>query len=128
MKRGFTLAELMGVLVVLALIGMIAIPSVTKTIKENKKNLCKIGFTNIIEETKGWAGDNIQRLPGQNESTEVYFSDLVKYGYSEDKLVDPKTKEEFGDKWKVVITKSNNRFEYKIYNDSEYIDPEQYCN
>lgn len=127
MKRGFTLAELMGVLVVLALIGMIAIPSVTNTIKENKKNICKISFSNIIEETKGWASDNMEKLPSQNESTDVFFSDLLKYGYSEDNLVDPKTKEEFGSEWKVVITKTNNRFEYNIYNGSEYIDPEQYC-
>ena len=128
MKKGFTLAELIGVLVVLALIAMIVIPTVAKTIKQNKIQLCNIGFTNILEEAKSWASNNIEKLPAVNESTEILFTDLVKYGYSEDKLVDPKTKEEFGDKWKVVITKTNNRFEYKIYNDSEYIDPEQYCN
>lgn len=127
MKKGFTLAELIGVLVVLALIGMIAIPSVTKSIKENKKKICNISFNNIIEEAKSWASNNIERLPNENEEIEISFSDLVKYGYSEDNLVDPKTKEAFSNDWKIVISKSANRFEYNIYKGNEYIDPVQYC-
>lgn len=127
MKKGFTLAELIGVLVVLALIGMIAIPSVAQSIKDNKKKICNIGFSNIMEEARSWASNNIERLPSLNESTEILFSDLVKYGYSEDNLVDPKTKEPFTDEWKVVITKTANRFEYNIYKGTEYIDPVQYC-
>lgn len=127
MKKGFTLAELIGVLVVLALIAMIAIPAVADTVKNNKIQLCKITFTNIIEEAKGWASNNIDKLPNANESVEVTFEDLVKYGYSEDTLVDPATKEPFTSDWKVVIKKINNRFEYNIYNGETYINPNEYC-
>lgn len=140
MKKGFTLAELIGVLVILALIGMIAIPSVTKTIKNNKSNICIIQFNNIIEEAKGWASNNIDKLPTTNGAysnidecisngycTTVTFNDLVKYGYTEDNLIDPITKEKFSDSWYVKIEKINNKLDYKIYNGTEWIDPEKYC-
>lgn len=128
MKKGFTLAELIGVLVVLALIGMIAIPAVTKTIKKNKSSICMIQFNNILEEAKGWASNNIDRLPSNNgENIQVTFNDLEKYGYSEDNLIDPITKEKFSDNWYVKIEKMNNKLEYKIYNNTEWINPEVYC-
>lgn len=127
MKKGFTLAELIGVLVVLALIGMIAIPSVANSIKDNKRKLCNINFSNIVDEAKGWASNNIEKLPSLNETVEITFSDLVKYGYAESNLIDSKTKEAFTDDWKIVITKSASRFEYNIYKGTEYIDPSQYC-
>ena len=127
MKKGFTLAELIGVLVVLALIGMIAIPSVANSIKDNKIKLCNINFSNIVDEAKSWASNNIEKLPSLNETVEITFSDLVKYGYAESNLIDSKTKEAFTDDWKIVITKSASRFEYNIYKGTEYIDPSQYC-
>ena len=127
MKKGFTLAELIGVLVVLALIGMIAVPAVAETIKNNKKNICNIQFNNIIEEAKSWGANNIDKLPKENGSIDVTFADLIKYGYTEDSLVDPKTKEPFSENWKIIITKISGRFEYKIYNGTNYIDPEKYC-
>lgn len=127
MKKGFTLAELIGVLVILALIGMIAIPSVTDSIKQNKKKICNISFNNIIEEAKSWSSNNIDKLPSSGEQVEIAFSDLVKYGYSEDNLVDPTTKQDFTDDWKVIITKTENRLEYKIYKGEEYINPSDYC-
>ncbi len=128
MKKGFTLAELIGVLVVLALIAMIAVPSVTKTIKENKSKVCVIQFNNIIEEAKGWASNNIDKLPiNSGDKIEISFNDLAKYGYSEDNIIDPITKKQFSDSWHIVVEKINNRLEYKIYNYTEWIDPEKYC-
>lgn len=128
MKKGFTLAELIGVLVVLALITMIAVPSVTKTIKENKSKVCVIQFNNIIDEAKGWASNNIDKLPiNSGDKIEISFNDLAKYGYSEDNIIDPITKKQFSDSWHIVVEKINNRLEYKIYNDTEWIDPEKYC-
>ena len=130
MKKGFTLAELIGVLVVLALIGMIAIPTVTKVIKSNKSNICVIQFNNILEEAKNWASDNIEKLPTtvDDDPVTISFSDLVKYGYSEDKLIDPITKEEFSSDWAVVISKNINKLEYKITKSGKEIDPKnEYC-
>lgn len=128
MKKGFTLAELIGVLVVLALIGTIAIPSVTKIIKENKNDVCIIQFNNIIEEAKNWGSNNIDKLPSNNgEFVTVSFNDLVKLGYAEDNLIDPITKEKFSNNWYVKIEKFSNKLQYKIYEESNWINPDEYC-
>ena len=41
-KRAFTLIELMGVIIVLGLIALIAIPTIDKSIKNSKENLYKV--------------------------------------------------------------------------------------
>lgn len=128
MKKGFTLAELIGVLVVLALIGMIAVPAVAQAIKENKRKICSIQFSNITEAAQSWAANNIGKLPADDEKVELTFDELMSYGYLEDNLTDPKTSEAFSSDWKVVITKVSNRFDYKVYNGTDYVDPSEYCN
>lgn len=129
MKKGFTLAELIGVLVVLALIGMIAIPTVTKVIKSNKSNICIIQFNNILEEGKSWASDNIEKLPANADDNPIIvtFNDLVNYGYAEDKLIDPITKEKFSANWGIKISYVLHKLEYQIVNNNTVVDPEEYC-
>ena len=39
-KNGFTLAELLGVIVVLALISMITVPAVTDSLQNYRNSLC----------------------------------------------------------------------------------------
>lgn len=125
MKKGFTLAELIGVLVVLALIGMIAVPSVAQSIKENKQKICVIQFSNITEATKSWAANNIEKLPRS-----VTFNELINSGDLEDNLKNPKTGESFSNEWRVKIEKVNSGFQYKIYSsndESSFVDPQKYC-
>lgn len=129
MKRGFTLPELIAVLIVLSFIAMIAIPAVTKVIKENKTNICVIQFDNIIEDAKGWASDNIEKLPINDDDAKitVSFDDLVKYGYAGDSLIDPITKEGFTSEWAVQISNSLHKLEYKIVKNNVVIDTRSYC-
>lgn len=125
MKKGFTLAELIGVLVVLALIGMIAVPSVAQSIKENKQKICVIQFSNITEAAKSWAANNIEKLPRS-----VTFNELINSGDLEDNLKNPKTGESFSNEWRVKIEKVNSGFQYKIYSsndESSFVDPQKYC-
>ncbi len=83
-KKGFTLVELMGVIVILAIIIAIAIPSynlITKNIKaknlENQKELIKVAAVKYAEDA------NIYFM---------YPEDLIKQGYLEEKDIDPSLK------------------------------------
>ena len=40
MKKGFTLAELLGVIVILSLIALITVPAITATLQNYKIKLC----------------------------------------------------------------------------------------
>lgn len=137
MKKGFTLAELIGVLVVLALISMIAVPSVTKSLKQYKTKICVVQLENIVEAGKSWAADNVEQLPETESSTprDVSLDTLIKYGYIDEDVKNPKTKEKFESGLVVRIEKYKNKYTYKLYNigdenntnDDRVIVPEDYC-
>lgn len=128
MKKGFTLAELIAVLVVLALVSMIAVPAVTESLKTYKGKICEVQMNNIIESARSWGAKNLTNLPNTNgDYITVPVSDLIKYGFIDEDLVDPKTKEAFSDKWKVRITKQNKKYIYDVYNDANLVDISSYC-
>ena len=85
-NKGFTLLEMMGVLILLAIILLVAIPSITNTIKKDQVNqlvkyeqtMCDAAETYIAEENV-----NV---------TEIKGSLLVSKGYLADNLSNPKTK------------------------------------
>lgn len=62
-KNGFTLTELLAVLIVLAIIGTIATAKVVSSINVSKVKLCKNVMMDIKDAAKTWAGDNIYILP-----------------------------------------------------------------
>lgn len=128
MKKGFTLAELIAVLVVLALVSMIAVPAVTDSLKKYKGEVCEVQMTNIVEAARSWGAKNLTNLPNiDGDYITVPFSDLIKYGFIDESLVDPKTKEAFSDEWEVRITKQSKKYIYDIYNDSNLVDISSYC-
>ena len=58
MKKGFTLVELLAVIVVLAVISLIIFPIVTSQINSSKKDLYEVQVDNIIRAAKDMVLDN----------------------------------------------------------------------
>ena len=56
-KKGFTLVEVLAVVVILGIIMLIAIPNVNKLIMRNKKENCEAMKKNIINATKNYFSD-----------------------------------------------------------------------
>ena len=48
-KKGFTLIELMAVIIILAIILAIVVPKVFKSIDESKKRACNVQMNNITD-------------------------------------------------------------------------------
>ena len=85
-NKGFTLLEMMGVLILLAIILLVAIPSITKTIKKDQVNQL-----NKYEETLCDAA--ISYISQENvTASEIKGSVLVSKGYIAENLSNPKTK------------------------------------
>jgi len=81
-KKGFTLAELIGVIVVLSLICLITVPAIASVLKANKKSLCETQLNNILTAAKSYASENILSMPiNNNESKKITFKDLVNIGF-----------------------------------------------
>ena len=129
-NKGFTLAELIGVIVVLALISLVTIPAVSNTLKANRIKLCKTQVSNIIAAAKSYGADNLFSL---DTISGVSLETLIKYGYIDDKIQNPVTKEiyryvknnsELGDNeinantLIINITRNNKKYNYTLDDDA----------
>ena len=120
MKRGFTLIELLGVIVVLGLLALIAIPSVTKTIKNQQESLYKSQLEMIKEAAKGYVASNIFSIDTDTITStdpyKIYLYQLQDGNYIEKDIQNPKTKKLFGECLLIKYQKveNTNAFEYVI--------------
>ena len=139
-NKGFTLVELIAVLVVLSLISLIAIPTVNNSLKEYKQKLYDDAIRNLEQSAKNWGADNIGKLPNSVSSnntmaypdidTESEFStlqirikDLQAEGYIGSELKNPKSsKNDFCNCAVVTITKTNVGYTYSILDDVNGLD------
>lgn len=71
MKKGFTLAELLGVIVILSLIALITVPAITDTLQNYKIKLCNTQLEEIISAAKTWGADNLVKLPSSEGQTKT---------------------------------------------------------
>ena len=111
MNKAFTLAELMGVIVILGIIATIVTFTVDRNIKKGRTTTCQTQEKAIIEAAKIWATDN-------PTGTSVTIEQLQEGGYLDDDLKNPMTGNNYQNKTKVEIINSQS-YEYKITYDGE---------
>ena len=119
MNKGFTLVELLAVVVILALLGYLTSIAVASIIKTSKVKLNE-AQTQIIEDATGmWLTDNIDLLPDAGECLYITLGELKAYGAVGD-VKDFNKLESLSDDIIIRITAENeNKF-----NIDELIDPE----
>lgn len=94
-KKGFTLTELLGVIVLLVLITMITIPIISNAIKNGKETADKQTEENIVLAARNWAADNKQVLVDNAKPTyKVSIQTLKDGGYIDRDIKLPSTDEE----------------------------------
>lgn len=81
-KKGFTLAELMGVIVLLSVIAIIVVPVVDKNLKKGTKITCKTQEKSIIEAAKNYNSDRLT-CENKGQVCKVSIRTLVGDGYLE---------------------------------------------
>lgn len=95
MKKGFTLVELVVVIVILSLIALIVYPSINSVIRSSKEKAYNDQVAIIIKAAKQWGIDNPDLLPDysgeDNDKVYISLSDLTKY-LGEDSIIDPRNK------------------------------------
>ena len=115
-NKGFTLAELLGVMVILSLISVITVPAVTESLNNYKTKLCNSQINEIISAARTWGNENVLLLPDNDgESYEVTLKTLSEYGYIDKKVNNPVTNEDFDlDNTVVTITKRGKKYKYSM--------------
>lgn len=77
--KAFTLIELIAVIIVLGIVGAIAFPVVSSTIKNGKQKAYDDQVKIIIEASHKWAVENADLL--DDNVTKVYLNTLIQDGY-----------------------------------------------
>lgn len=118
-KRAFTLAELMGVIVLLGIIALLSVPVVDKILKENTNNLYRMQIVNIEQGAANWITDHPLMAPKEEgETMRLSLYQLIHGGFVDQDITDPKKKTLFPQDMTIDITRKNNNYQYHVNEDT----------
>ena len=115
-NKGFTLIEIISVVVVLAIIALLVTPIVSKILDNNRDRLYNNQIDGIIKSAKVWGAEHVGRLPGDGEKDVVItLGELQTGGYADKTVKNTKTNENFDpDKTKIIISNKGGIISYKV--------------
>jgi prepilin-type N-terminal cleavage/methylation domain-containing protein len=114
-KKGFSLIELMGVIILLSLISLLVVPSIDRSIKNFKNRSYTAQIENIELATRDWATDNIGKYGlEQGDTITIILGQLKMGGYIADDIENPNTRSPFPDDMQINIVKDVNTLKYYV--------------
>ena len=116
-NRGFTLIELIGVIVILSLLTLIIVPNVVSNLREGISESKEYQNDSIILGAKNWASDHKDELPEAGEDPlQVQLSRLQDEGYSSSDIKDLESGDTIDPNSVCVVisTENGKRYIYKI--------------
>lgn len=102
-KNGFTLVEMLTVIVILVTLGLIAVFSISKIVKDSSEQLYDMQITSVIDASRTYAIERSDQLSDYNQIT---LCDLKINGLLEEDFVNPKNEEKFDDSLIIEINKN----------------------
>ena len=111
-RKGFTLVELLAVIVILAIVLIIAVPGVLGIINKTKNNAYESQLKIIKEAARTYVTTSDQ-IGWKENQTVVNLSDLQGVGLLDQKLIDPRDKKEIKG-ISVLVTKKGTKITYDI--------------
>ena len=111
MKKGFTLIEVLAIIVILGIIASIIGVSVSGTLDSSKKKSYQQQVHNIEKAASMWAVENIQLLPSTGTCT-ISIEDLYSSGYLPNVPKNPVTNGEMSGKVEVYYYAEKNQYTY----------------
>ena len=112
MKKGFTLVELLAVIVVLALISLVTMPTIASVLTSGHDKALEVQIDIIIDAAKKWSIANVSKIE-EDKDNYISLEELIDNGYIEqDELVNPKTNEVLNGCVKIKFDDLYNRYDY----------------
>ena len=95
MKNGFTLIEMLAIIIILSLITLVTYPIINGVINDSKNDLYNKQIDELERHTKSWISENVESLElVDGYSRNVTFEELYNSGFISDPNVkNPKTNE-----------------------------------
>ena len=125
MKKGFTLVELIGVVIILALISLLAFPPILNSIRKTKTELSDASKEILYNATSLYVSENLNDFPKYNGNTFcITLNTLVSKEYLPTKVYDSVTGEEISLDSLIEVKVENDGYTYNMNNECvEHIAP-----
>lgn len=112
-NRGFTLTELIGVIVLLGIIALIAVPIINSTITNSKLKAYNAQVKSIQDAGKKWGVENTKFLPVDSNHCNISIAELITQNYLEnDKIIDPRDNTEMHGTIEVSYNSATKTYHY----------------
>ena len=117
-KKGFTLIEIIGIIILLALIGLLVYPTIIRIIGDSKEDLYQKNISEIERMAANWASINEDKLPTiDKRGYYLKLDEMKEEGFIDGDVINPKTGEPLDGCVGIIYDKSKNRHNYKYYDD-----------
>ena len=128
-KKGFTLIEMIGVVIILSLIILIITPNISESLKSSRNRAYQVQIDEIESASRSWSIYNSDNLPEKDEEIIITLLQLKLGGFLSLDLKNPKNGELFPDDMQIKITKKGLNYVYTVLEDTgsgsiESIDPQ----
>lgn len=119
MKKGFTLAELLGVIAILGILALIVVPVVNNNINNSREKLYTTQLNQMIKGTKDYYAEHLSELPNTNGAkVTITLGKLQQEGYLPLDADNPKTGKPLSKNSAIEVTNVTKNgkvhFEYKV--------------
>lgn len=117
-NKGFTLTELIAVIVLLGIIALIAIPVINGTIVNSKNKAYNAQVSTIENTAKKWGVENTALLPNDENECKVSIVELIAQGFIEDdEIIDPRDDSKMNGSIEVSYSVTSKTYHY-VYNET----------
>ena len=113
-NKGFTLVELLSVIIILVAVSLLVIPAITKSLKDADESLYETQINNIKTGLKNWAGENVFSLPEEGDKITLTLGELKQSGFIDKNIRNPKTEQLFNDNMVLTIENKNGQYHYIV--------------
>ena len=123
MQKGFTLVEMLAVIIILTIVATITFPIVSQSIEKNREKLYYAQLDEIKLNAEKWAYSNLDLLPTvEDEMITITLQNLKEGGFVALDIRDPRNDELLPNDLKITITFKNNNYVIEVLSDSGTID------
>ncbi len=114
-KNGFTLMEMLAVILIISIIALITFPAVNNIIEQGIERTYKEQVSLIERAAERWAVINTNSISKENDTT-ITLRNLINEGFiDQDELTNPKTNEVMGGCVKITYDDVYQRYNFTYY-------------
>lgn len=105
-NKGFSLVELLAVIILLGILAVILVPNMYSHLQKSRDDLYNAQVNIIKEAAENYVADNIENIicSSSGQNTEISLSILQSGGYLKEDIKNPKTNKSFDSKQTVKVT------------------------